>query len=125
MQFLRVQPRAARAGQVLTIDGLWARSLVRELPAVWELRLAPGARPADLDVRYELHSLDGRPDRLGHVTDPESTLAVGLRPREPSVVASERDGVVVRGGVSLELRVDSVRSAGSYRGVLTVTVNQL
>ena len=37
----------------------------------------------------------------------------------------DRDQVVVQGGLALEIEVDSVRSAGSYQGVLTVTVNQL
>jgi hypothetical protein len=46
-----------------------------------------------------------------------------VRPLPPTIVAVDDAGAVVEGGMVLYLELDSVRRAGSYSGMLTVTLD--
>ena len=100
------------------------QTLVREIPALWQLRISPDIHPSELDVQYEISSPDGRRNRLQHAHDRHSEIGVRVVDLPPTLVRTKADHVVVQGGISLELSVDRVRSAGTYRGHLIITVSQ-
>jgi hypothetical protein len=77
----------------------------------------------ELNVRYELTSPDGRTDRLGPADGSNSEVRTTVRPLPPTIVAVDDAGAVVEGGMVLYLELDSVRRAGSYSGMLTVTLD--
>lgn len=96
--------------------------IVRELPALWRMRLPEDLTIGQVDVRYELTAPDGRVGRLVAADGPESVLTE-LRPLVPVVVSSDSGGAIVEGGLTLYLDLGSVRTAGRYTGTLTVTLD--
>jgi len=99
--------------------------LVREIPDAWEVRLPSEEDLATLDVRLELESPDGRPESLSAAHGGrEGSIGVRLFPTPPTIVSRDRNGVVVRGGVVLELDLGAARTSGQYLGRLHVTVEQ-
>lgn len=102
------------------------RTLVtRRVPDLWKLRLPDGERPEDLTVSYELTDMTGRLGYLGHALFPNEQIPVRLRPLPPRIVGEEDDAVLVEGGIILELSLAAARRAGTYRGILTVTIHRL
>lgn len=96
----------------------------REIPELWQLRISSEAVPELLDVRYDVVSARGRPDRLSH-REAESEIRVRVVPIRPRVVRRDGDGAIVEGGVVLELDVAAARVAGTYLGTITATVENL
>jgi hypothetical protein len=97
--------------------------IVRTIPAVWRMRVRDEHEAYELNVRYELTSPDGRADRLGPADGSNSEVRTTVRPLPPTIVAVDDAGAVVEGGMVLYLELDSVRRAGSYSGMLTVTLD--
>ncbi len=113
-----------------------ATSVVRRLPDLWQLHLAPDARLRDLQVSYELVSSQGQQDRLSHSQRPDLEVHTRVWPLAPTILQRDAErrldsdmptqaGTIVQGGVVLEMEVESVQAAGTYQGTLTVTLHQL
>lgn len=125
-----------------------ATTVVRRLPDLWQLHLAPDSRLQDLQVSYELVSSQGARDRLSHAQRPDLEVRTRVWPLAPRLLERgaeqsldsalpaqgpssgnrgnpARGDTIVQGGVVLEMEVESVRAAGTYEGTLTVTLHQL
>jgi hypothetical protein len=98
--------------------------IVRTIPALWWMRLRDESDLDTLDVRLNLSANDGGRDRLAHDRDEDSQIRVELRPLDPVVAIDDDDSVVVEGGALLILDLTGVRSAGTYNGTLTITVDR-
>ncbi len=96
--------------------------IIREVPALWRMELPPGVEPRDLVVSYELVASSGRRDGLSYPGEPDSEIRIRLRPVGPIEIDTQTDGVVVEGGVVLELDLAAARFAGDHAGTLVVTV---
>jgi hypothetical protein len=95
--------------------------VVREIPELWELRIPAEVPLESLDVSYEIVADDGVRYRLSGAGD---EIPIKLRPGRPVLVRREGPLAVVRGGAVLELHVQDVRRAGTYRGQLRVSVER-
>ncbi len=100
-------------------------AVARELPRLWQLRLAAGRDAAAFDVSYRLVADNGRRDQLSNPLDPGAAIVARLEPLPPVVVRRSADESVVEGGATLLLDLSQVRLAGSYQGTLTVILSQL
>ena len=99
-------------------------TIVRTLPGVWWMRLRDERALDDMDVRLELTSGDGTHNRLVHESDQNSQIHVTVEPLAPVVALDDTSSVVIEGGAVLILDISDVRSAGSYSGTLTVTIDR-
>jgi len=97
--------------------------VTRTVADLWRLRLPPEARLFALDVSYELVGANGRASRLCSPGKNESEIKVVIDEIPPRVIGRETSSVVIEGGMTMRLQLESVRSAGKYSGTLTVVVN--
>jgi hypothetical protein len=94
----------------------------RTIPSLWRIALPAGESVHDLDVRYELVSSTGKPNRLGHDQSPHDEITARVRPLPPSVSMTSRGHSVAEGSVELEFDLTRAPQTGTYRGTLYVTV---
>jgi len=97
--------------------------IVRNVPLVWRMRVPDEELVGALGVRYEITSPDGQANTLSAPDGSDSAIRMILRSMPPVVVTRDRDGALVEGGVTLYLDLEQVRSAGTYSGTLTVTID--
>jgi len=97
--------------------------IVREIPAIWSMRVRDEEELHSFDVHYRIVASDGSPDRMRLNDRSDSEIRATLEPLTPAVVLRDDDSVVIEGGAILVLDLQSVRTAGRYTGTLTVTVN--
>lgn len=98
--------------------------VVRHVPYVWRMRLPDEEQASAISVRYDITSPDGRANTLAAVDRSDSKIRMVLRSLPPVLVTRDADGVLVEGGLTLLLDLENVRSAGTYSGTLTVTIDQ-
>jgi hypothetical protein len=98
--------------------------IVRRVPSLWRMRVATPEALQDVNVRYRLTAPDGTQGMLVNENDPTSIVRVRLESMPPVIGESGFEGLIVEGGVTLEMDFRDVRTAGSHSGVLTVTVEQ-
>lgn len=98
--------------------------LVRRVPTMWRMRLSENQATQPFDVQYSIEGLDGTPGRLTSESSVDSSIGVQLRPIPALTTREADDAESAQGGVVLYLDLEDVRSAGRYRGTLTVTVHQ-
>ncbi len=122
------RPAVTLGGRGLLVEptgllfSLPSQRVVREVSALWRMELPPDVDPRDLVVSYELVASSGRRDRLSYPGEPDSEIRVRLRPTGPVEIEAGGDGVVVEGGVVLELDLAAARLGGRHDGTLVVTV---
>jgi hypothetical protein len=105
-------------------QSLAAPRLVRRVPSMWRIRLPESQAAQPFDVQYSIEGADGTPGRLTSESSVHSSIAVQLRPIPPLTTRGSDDSETAEGGVVLYLDLEDVRSAGRYRGTMTVTVHQ-
>ena len=98
--------------------------LVRRVPTMWRMRLTDEQALQPFDVQYTIEGTDGTRGKLTSEDSTDSTIGVELRAIPPLTTRGADDSETAEGGVVLYLDLDDVRSAGRYRGTLTVTVHQ-
>ncbi len=96
--------------------------IVRSVPSVWRMRLRGEEALPTIDVRYNMRGLDGRQDLLTHRDGSDSAIHVRVLAIPPELATRDVDGTVIEGGLMLYLDLAEVRSAGTYSGTLTVTL---
>lgn len=107
------------------VAGLRTRVL-RRLDGLWRFDV-PAERTTDaaLQVEYELRGADGRRDALSLPDADGAWIPVRLQPVGPRLLRSWNGRSWLEGGVILDLDLEDVRHAGTYRGTLFVTVSRL
>ena len=99
--------------------------VVRTLPALWQMTVSTQVDPVALHVDYELTSAGGRLNRLSAAEDSDSEIDVHLDPVNPKIVFQTREFTVVEGGAVFHMELSDAYLAGSYQGLLRVTVHGL
>jgi hypothetical protein len=97
--------------------------VVRTIRSIWRMQLTDEATLGEIDVRFAIVGLDGRADCLAPTDGSDSEIRAVLRSTPPVVVSRDTDGAIVEGGLVLRLDLESVRTAGTYAGTLTVIVD--
>ncbi len=98
-------------------------TIVRELPALWKLRLPPGqAKKPDVEVTLEIASVAGRSNRMSLAADPASEVVVRVIPTATTVVVGGPHETFLVGGAVLEIDIARARQAGEFTGQLSVSV---
>lgn len=98
-------------------------TIVRELPALWKLRLPPGhAKKPDVDVTIEVVSLAGRTSRMSLAADPASEVMVRVTPTGTTLLSAGPHETYLVGGAVLEIDISRTRQAGEFTGQLSVSV---
>jgi hypothetical protein len=99
-------------------------TVVRHLPALWELRLPVDYPLEQLRITFEVFSGRGVRDELDRSGGEGGGMSVvELRPTPPEVVRREGNEIVVQGGAVLELDVAEVQRAGRYGGSVRIVVD--
>ncbi len=114
--------QALSIGSEQEIGGIAVETLIREIPAMWEMSVPSGTPIERLEVVYDLISASGRRQRLSAGSADGEGFAVRVRPLPSIVVSEDEHRAIVQGGALLELDVGLVRRAGRYSGSLQVTV---
>lgn len=96
----------------------------REIPSLWRLSLPAGRASAagGIDVRCDVVAPDGSSGRLALRGGSGEEVPVRLTPSPASVVKQSPQGDEIEGGAVLEVDLSKARYAGTYTGLITVTV---
>ena len=97
--------------------------VVRHVPFVWRMHVPDEELIGAMAVRYDVTAPDGRTNTLSALDGSDSEIRMIVRSTPPVVVTRDSDGAVVEGGLTLYLDLAQVRSAGTYTGTLTVTID--
>ena len=97
--------------------------IVRHVPTVWRMRLRDEELIGAMAVRYDVTAPGGRANVLSALDGSDSEIRMIARSTPPVVVTRDGDGVIVEGGLTLYLDLEQVRSAGTYSGTLTITID--
>jgi hypothetical protein len=97
--------------------------VVRTISSVWRMRVPDEEMVGALEVRFEMTAPDGRTDCLALTEGDDSEIRTILRSTPPVMVSRDAYGTIVEGGLTLYLDLDAVRTAGTYSGTLTVTID--
>ena len=97
--------------------------IVRHVPFVWRMRLPDEELIDSMAVRYSITARGGRTNSLSALDGSDSEIRMIARSTPPVVVTRDGDGAIVEGGLTLYLDLEQVRSAGTYSGTLTVTID--
>ncbi len=117
-----LQGRFGRSRLPSQVGPVWTR-VVREIPALWRLRVPKDVDPGDIRVSYELVSEAGQRAALSHDRAARGWIElVRARALRPVVIQDDGDEVLLEGSVLLELDVAHARFSGDYHGLLTVRV---
>ncbi len=99
--------------------------VTRELPGIWQMRV-PIDQVGSLYATYELKGVNGQVNGFNNNERTDQAVRVSAEPL-PIVEISRDEATntaLVEGGVRLQFDLSTTRFAGTYGGVLTVTVNR-
>ncbi|PMB26619.1 hypothetical protein CEN47_15805 [Fischerella thermalis CCMEE 5319] len=111
--------------QDLLAPPLFNPIVTREFPGLWQMRV-PIDQVGSLYATYDLKGVNGQVDGFSNNQRGDQAMQVSVEPL-PIIEISRDEATntaLVQGGVRLRFDLSTARTAGSYGGVLSVTVNR-
>ncbi len=89
---------------------------------LWQAEIPFGVAPEEIEVVYQVFSLEGEADVFSNLANPDATLPVEIDPLPLEVLPVGEDRTLVNGSINLIVETQAAEVDGTYAGRIAITL---